>query len=159
MKTTTLKYEIKEIAWPEKQFLAKPARLNFDDLSEFFPKTFSALYKAARESGLGANEAPCTIYYSVDETKKEADLAAAIPVHGESKKTGGFETVIVPPSKALYIKYYGSCDDMKPAYEELENYAKEHGLKKKWIIEQYFFDAAKEKDSSKWRTDIYFLVE
>ncbi|MDP4261581.1 MAG: GyrI-like domain-containing protein [Bacteroidota bacterium] len=159
METITVKYRAREMAWPEKQFLTKRARISFDKLTDFFSKNYSVLYKMIRENSLQANEAPCTIYYSVDEAKKEADLAAAIPVYGELKKTEGFEKVVIPASKALYINYYGSCDDMKPAYDELEKYAREHGLKKKWMIEQYFFDPAVEKDSSKWRTDIYFVVE
>ena len=155
---TLTKYEVQEITWTEKTFLTKRAKIGFDKLPDFFTKTYGKIYEAVKKSGIEANGPPCAIYYSMDEEKKETDLAAAVPVKGLEKDLEGFERVLIPKSKALKITHYGSYENMGPAYAALEKYLKEHGLKKDWTIEEYFSDPSVEKDPNKWKTNIYFGV-
>lgn len=156
---TITKYEVKEIAWPEKTFITKRAKISLDKLPAFFTETYGAIYGAIKKTEAKTNEPPCAIYYSVDEVKNETDLAAAIPVTGLKKEIEGFEKITIPESKALTLTYYGSYENMKPAYAELEKYVSEHKLKKEWMIEEYSTDPSMEKDPAKWKTNIYFVVK
>lgn len=156
---TITKYEVKEITWPEKTFVTKRAKLSFDKLPDFFTENYRAIDKAVTEMGVQTNEPPCAIYYSVDEVKKETDLAAAIPVKNLTTEIKGFEKVVIPKSKALTVTHYGSYETMEPAYAALEKYLAEHKLKKEWMIEEYFTDPMVEKDPAKWKTNIYFVVK
>ena len=156
---TITKYEVKEITWTEKTFITKRAKISLDKLSAFFDENYGAIYKAINKSGAKTNEPPCAIYYSVDEVKNEMDLAAAIPVTGLEKEIEGFEKITIPKSKALIITYYGSYENMKAAYSELDKYVSDHKLKKEWMIEEYLTDPSTEKDPAKWKTNIYFVVK
>lgn len=156
---TITKYEVKEITFPERTFVTKRAKLSFDKLPDFFTENYRAIEKAVTEMGVQTNEPPCAIYYSVDEAKKETDLAAAIPVKNLTKEIKGFEKVVIPKSKALIVTHYGSYETMEPAYTALEKYLVEHKLKKEWMIEEYFTDPMVEKDPAKWKTNIYFVVK
>lgn len=155
---TALKSEVKEINWPEKIFITTRATLPFEQLSSFFTEKYGSIYSAIYKMGLQANEPPCAIYYSVDEIKKETDLAAAVPVTGPVPELVGFEKVVIPASKALTITHYGPFESMTETYSLLQKYLDQHGLKTKWMIEQYLSDPAVEKDPANWKTNIYFVL-
>lgn len=156
---TITKYEVKEMAWPEKIFITKRARVPFDKLSIFFGDTYDALYSTIQKVGLTTEGMPCAFYYEVDEYKKETDVAAAVAVTGQVPELKEFNKIMLPKSKVLTITHYGSYENMIPAYEELEKYRKDHALKKELVIEEYFSDPSIEKDPSKWKTNIYFVVK
>lgn len=150
--------EVKEITWPEKTFLRIRSTLPFDKLSEFFGKSYGALYSALGRAGIPAGNPPCAIYYTVDETKKQTDLAAAVPFNGRMPDVTGFEKVSLPASKVLTITHYGSYDSMRKTYDQMEQYMKQHGQKAKLVIEEYLSDPEKEKDPARWMTNIYFVL-
>jgi effector-binding domain-containing protein len=156
---TIVKNEIKEMTWPEKLFITKRDRVSFDKLSSFFGDAYGALYSTIQKLGLTAQGMPCALYYEVDEFKKETDVAAAVAVTGPVPELKEFNKIILPKSKVLTTTHYGSYENMGPAYEELEKYRKGHALKKELVIEEYFSDPAIEKDPSKWKTNIYFVVK
>jgi effector-binding domain-containing protein len=156
---TTTTYDVKEIRWPEKTFITRRAKIAFEKLHTFFQESYGAIYGFIQQNGLPATEMPCAIYYSIDENKKETDLAAAVPVEGKIAEVKGFEKTVIPSSRVVTTTHYGSYETMHPAYRALEKYLTDHGLTKELIIEEYFSDPEKEKDPAKWKTNIYFIVK
>ncbi len=71
----------------------------------------------------------------------------------------GFEKVTLPEGRVVTTQHTGTYESMMPAYEGLEKYLKEKGLKKDLMIEQYLSDPVTEKDPAQWKTDIYFTVK
>jgi effector-binding domain-containing protein len=156
---TTTKYDVTEIKWAEKTFIAKRARIAFDDLPVFFSESYGAIYDLIHKHGLHSKDMPCAIYYSIDEHKKETDLAAAVPFEGEIPEINEFEKITIPSSRAVTTTHYGSYENMHPAYRALEEYVADHGLRKELIVEEYFSDPKKEVDPAKWKTNIYFVIK
>jgi effector-binding domain-containing protein len=154
---TTSKQEIKDTTWPERTFVIKRAKLAFGELPSFFGESYGQIFGALQAKGVRTSQ-PCAIYYSIDEAKNETDVAAAVPVLGPTADIA-FDKITLPESRVLSTTHYGSYDKMMPAYVALEKYAKEHGLKRELIIEEYFSDPAVEKDPAKWKTDIHFVVK
>lgn len=157
METKTA-YEVREVTWPGKTFVIKRTKLGIDQLPAYFKESFATLYTAIQRSGMTASEPPCAIYYSVDEVKKETDLAAAVPVSGSVTAIEGLQRLTIPKSKALMVSYYGSYENMEAAYGELGKYASEHQLHKEWALEEYFSGPAAEQDPAKWKNNIYFII-
>ena len=156
---TSIKYDVTEIRWVEKTFIAKRARIAFDELPFFFAESYGAIYDFIQKHGLHSKDMPCAIYYSIDEHKKETDLAAAVPIEGEVPETKEFEKITIPSSRVATTTHYGSYENMHPAYSALERYLADHGLKRVLIVEEYFSDPEKEVDPAKWRTNIYFVTK
>jgi len=153
---TTTKYEVTEIRWAEKTFIAKRARIAFDDLSVFFAESYGAIYDFIQKNGLHSKDMPCAIYYSIDEHKKETDLAAAVAVEGEFPETNEFEKITIPSSRVVTTTHYGSYENMHPAYRVLEKYLADRGLKRELIVEEYFSDPKKEVDPAKTENKYLF---
>lgn len=156
---TMIKSEVKEISWPQKTFLTIRTRLPFDKLADFFKESYGKLYSTIALKGISSNEPPCAIYYTIDEVQKQTEFAAAVPVSGSIDEIKDFEKVVIPTSKVITIRHHGSYDNMTSSYALLEKYMTEHGLKRKWIIEEYLSDPAVEKDPANWETNIYYVVE
>ncbi|MBA4053576.1 MAG: hypothetical protein C0490_02590 [Marivirga sp.] len=156
---TATKYDVAEIKWPEKTFVAKRARITFDNLPAFFGESYGAIYSLIKELGLHSKGMPCAIYYSIDEHKKETDLAAAVPVEGSVPETQEFEKIIIPSSRVVTTTHYGSYENMHPAYRALEKYLADHGSERELIVEEYLSDPQKEADPAKWKTNIYFVIK
>lgn len=156
---TTTQYEVKEISWPGKTFIAVKAKIAFDELSRFLTESYRTLYEIMEKQGEVVHEPPFAIYYSFDEAKKETELAAAVVVSKTVKEPEGFQKIIIPESKALLITYYGPYENMGPAHTILEEYIVKHKLKKQWVLEEYWSDPVTEKDPNKWKTNIYYIVD
>ena len=156
---TTTKYDVAEIKWPEKTFIAKRARMSFDMLPVFFKESYGAIYGFLHDHGLHPTDMPCAIYYSIDEHKEESDLAAAVPVESGLPDMKEFEKIVIPSSKVVTTTHYGSYEAMHPAYRVLEKYLADHGLERKLIVEEYFSDPEKEVDPAKWKTNVYFVIK
>lgn len=159
METTSLKYQVKQLAWPEKQFLCRREKVSFDKLPEFFSRSYRVIYAALSKNGIQTVEPPFAIYHCIDEMKKEADLSAAVCVEKGAVAPGDLEVLTIPASSILSVTYYGPCEEMLPAYSVLEQYAAAHNLTRKWLLEQYFSDPRQVPDPRKWRTDIHFVVD
>ena len=156
---TATKYDVAEIKWPEKTFIAKRGTISFDSLPAFFAESYGAIYGFIQRHGLHSKGMPCAIYYSIDEHKKETELAAAVPVEGGVSETAEFEKITIPSSRVATTTHYGSYENMHPAYRALEKYLYDHGLKKELIVEEYFSDPKIEVDPAKWKTNIFFVVK
>jgi effector-binding domain-containing protein len=155
---TQEKYEVREIAWPEKTLLTKRVTTSFEKLPHFFREAYGQLFQALQTQSLGPVEPPYAIYYQVDGARNEIDVAAAVTIREKMKELRRFQKVTIPASRALQVSYTGPYDDMRTAYEALEQYVREHQLEILLMMEQYFSDPGIEKDPSKWRTEIFFLV-
>lgn len=158
METATTQV-VRGITWPEKTFIIRRATMPFDKLSDFFKESYGAIYGALAAKGIQPTEMPCAFYYSINEIKKETELAAAVPVSADTPEIRGCEKVTFPPSKLITTTYIGPYEGMAIPYGAMDKYLAEHKLRKGLVIEEYFSDPEVEKDASKWKTNIYFIVE
>jgi len=156
---TTVAYQVKEVTWTERAYVVKRAIVPFDKLPAFFKEQYNLLYGALTQKGIHLPPVASAFYYSIDEEKKQTDVAAALQLPSAKTEIKEMEKLILPGGKRITTTFYGKCEEMAPAYEELERYLKQKGFKKELYIEEYFSDPEKEKDPAKMRTDIYFAVK
>ena len=101
---------------------------------------------------------PIVIY---DSFSKEAiDFEAGIPFTGDLKPQGKFKVISLPPGNVVIADYYGSYQNMAPAYTAIQEWINIHGKQIKgntW--EEYITDPTMEKDTARWFTKIYYPVK
>ena len=152
------RFEVREVEWPEKTLLTKRVTTTMDRLPAFFSSAYVQLFRLLQTQGLSSGEPPFAIYYQVDETTHETDVAAAVSIHGQVKDLSRFQKITIPASRALQLTCYGAYSSMKSAYQTLEQYVQEHRLEILLMMEQYIKDPGTENDPAKWRTDIYYII-
>ena len=94
----------------------------------------------------------------MSEQKQTTECAAVISVaDGELKH---WEKFNVPAADiALHVAYYGSYDKITKAHSAINEYMKEKGLAHSVAIEEYISDPMTEKDTTKWLTNIYYVLK
>lgn len=154
-------YEVKEETIPAKIYLAVKDTVLMKDMTKFYEDNFEALFQTIQMEGVEVNGAPSGLFYSWDEENHKTFMAAAVPVKVEPDyKVEGFETIVLDSAVVLHIPYMGAYDKSGGAHMAMDNYIKEHGMEQLTpMIEEYITDPGQEPDTSKWLTNIYYLVK
>lgn len=152
-------YEIKEIELSPRTYIGKRAVVRFAEISNFYTQNLGAIFQVIQDKKLTMSGAPSGLFFVYDEQKGETDMAAAIPVLENNSTIEGYENWTIS-GKALKIAYYGDYNKMEAAHDAMKTYMKSHNLKMQTPgIEEYVTDPTTEKDTSKWLTNIYYLVK
>lgn len=154
-----MKFKINVIDFPAKTYAAIRKQITMDQVQPFLAESYSAIRTAIGKALLPMAGAPCSIYFTWDETTGSTDMAAAIPIP-RPKNLGEVTTIQVPAAKAYTIDYFGPYQQIASAYDALDIYfAKNNLTPKQFVIEEYLTDPQQEPDSSKWLTRVYFFAD
>jgi len=152
-------FEIKEVIWSERNYFGKKATVALDKLSDFFAESFPKIFNDAINGKLEHTGPPSAIFYTYDEEKKQTECAAVISV-ADGQQLKGWQKFNVPAANlALHIAYYGSYDNLANAHKAMNDYMKEKGLTHDFTIEEYISDPMTEKDTTKWLTNVYYVIK
>ena len=154
-------YEIKEVNFEPKVYIAKRSTVKFQEIPMYFEKNVPFLMEETGKAGVQPAGGPVGLYFKWDDANMQTDMAVAVPVAPGTKvpQIKGTEQVQAE-GKALYIAYYGNPENMKSAYDGIHTYMTEKNLAmNNLVVEEYMFDPKTEPDQSKWLTNIYYLVK
>jgi effector-binding domain-containing protein len=152
-------FEIKEVVWTEHNYYGKKATIAIDKLSAFFAENFPKVFNDAVNAKLQHTGPPSGLFYSYDQQKNQTECAAVISVP-DGQVLKGWEKFNIPATDlALHIAYYGGYSKMADAHGAMADYMKEKGLTNGEVIEEYITDPMSEKDSTKWLTNIYYVIK
>jgi len=128
---------------------------NMEAVSKFFSDSYSALGAAAGNRITG----PATgLYYTWDNKTSTTNMAAAFPVSGTAPVKGA-EMLKVDAAKGYKIVYTGGYHGSAKAHEAAMAQVNKAGEKQVLAIEEYIKGPGEEKDSTKWVTNIIYLVK
>jgi effector-binding domain-containing protein len=151
-------YFINENDMKPKYYVIKRGSVKFTDIQNFYTTNFQAIMEKIQLLELPLAGAPSGLYYTWDMENSVADMAAGIPITEEAG-IDGFDVIEVA-GKSLEIKYYGSYSGSAEAHYAMDDYMKENGLElNELVIEEYITDPTNEPDTSKWLTNIYYMVQ
>jgi len=151
-------YEVKEIQWEARTFVGKRGTMGFDKLSAFFGENYPKIFADAEKNKVEMTGAPSAIYFKWDDSTNVTECAAVIPVKADAKLKG-WEKFTTPAGKVLHIEYYGAYDKSIDAHMAMDKYMSEKGLSQTMVLEEYITDPGKEPDTTKWLTNIYYILK
>lgn len=154
----TANYEVQEMNWDAKTYFGKKETLSFDKMAMFFANTYPKLFADLASTKHEMVGHPKAIYFAFDEKTMITTCAAVleVPKGVELKNWEKFET---PATKVLLIEYYGAYDKSANAHYAMDSYIKEKGLTHSYVIEEYVTDPMMEKDTTKWLTNIFYVIK
>ena len=151
-------FELKEVLWQERDYYGKKALVSFAQLNTFFEQSFPPLFNDAINLKLSHTGPPSGLFYTYDEVKKQTECAAVIAVP-DGQKCKGWQKFTVPASDmAIFLSYKGPYEKMAKAHQAISDYMKEKGYSHNLVIEEYISGPLNETDSSKWVTNIYYII-
>lgn len=152
-------YEVKEVTWEERTFFGKKSLVKFEKMAAFFGENFPKIGQDLGKNKIEPTGAPSCIYFTYDDAKQETECAAVFPV-ANGTEVKGWEKFTVPAAKVLQIEYFGPYNEnMKKPHMAMDEYMKEKGLTQTVVLEEYVTDPMTEKDSTKWQTNVYYVLK
>jgi effector-binding domain-containing protein len=153
-------YRIKETRFGGSKIGFVRETVLFEEMDEFFTKNYAKIKEEATNCGFRIDGEPMALFYRWDYTNTVANIAAAIPIMGDSTLGNDCEMMQLQPQQALLLNYYGGYKSSANAYKALDNYVRNKKLRtQKPVIEEYIIGPKQQRDSSKWFTKIWYLLD
>lgn len=154
-------YEITVTDRPAMLYVGKREVVKWADMKEFFGKNFGAGFAAIGKAGVAPAGAPSGVYFAWNEKDQTADMIAGVPVAMDAKaKLKGMDVFEAPASKAYVIDYVGGYMGVGKAHEAMDVRMKADSVQiNQVVIEEYITDPGQEPDSTKWHTNVVYLVK
>lgn len=150
---------IQRTAIPERNFVGVRGEQKWNDIQGFYAEHLPAIYEMVNAE-FTLSGAPTGLYFSRNEKNPSVDMAAAIPITEMEVQLEEPYDQWALGGKALKYEHYGSYDSINLAHERLNHYLNKNELSKKApIIEEYVTDPGQEPDTSKWQTNVYYLLK
>lgn len=155
---TAAVYDVKEVDFPEINLIGtKKQRLTMDKVNTFFGENFSKIAEEMKKNKAEPMSMPSALYYDFKNEDLSADVVACFTAP-KGAKVKGYENYEFPAGKAVMLAYHGGYNDMMAAHDAMKNYMKEKNLSFSVTLEEYVTDPMTEKDSTKWLTNIYYIL-
>lgn len=152
-------YKIKDGFFEERNIGFVRKTIKYTELQEFFDDNFGKLKKEAKNCGFSITGNKLSLMYKPDDINQVYNVAAALPLKGDSTLGSDFEMMKLQKQKAIFLNYYGGNHSISKAEEALKNYSKNKKLSiKKPYIREHIKSIEQVTDSNKWHTVIWFLI-
>ncbi|MCB0638427.1 MAG: SRPBCC family protein [Lewinella sp.] len=150
---------VEPMDFPGAYYLSTRATLTMAELNDYFQDAMPALGMAVMNKGIEMTGPPASLTYLWDEQNQVVDMALGLPV-ASGTEVEGLTPIEMPAGSALKVDYYGPYEGVGPAHEAIEAYALMKGLTiKAPAMEWYVTDPMSEPDTSKWLTQVVYLIE
>lgn len=150
---------IERIDHPGTYYLTKRGTMGWDEMDAYYQEAMPALHMAVTEKGHALTGQPATLTYVWDEENQVVDMALGMPV-APGTKVEGLEAVEISAGPALKVDYYGPYGGVGVAHAAIAKYIEDNSLNMKLpIVEVYVTDPGEEPDTSKWLTQVMYMLE
>ncbi len=152
------RYKVKEALWEPRTFMCVRSVVRNEKLGDFIEDNCSRILRKLNDLSLCSNGIPFAMIYSVDQEAEETDVAAAILCEDAVSVDSGYDVLMVG-GKVLSTSHRGFFEDIKPAYEAMDQFLKKHNLQRNFFIEEYLGNPQTETDLNNWKTNIYCILD
>ena len=148
--------DIKEVDFPAHSYMGVRTVVKWSDLQKYFGDTYGMLGKEAGPRIIGP---AVGLYYTWDTVNKSTDLFAGFPVADTSKPVKGGSFAGIGATKAYMAVQKGGYSSAMKYHNALMKYVSDKGQHPTLVVEEYIAGAYQTPDSTKWVTNIYYLVQ
>jgi effector-binding domain-containing protein len=151
-------FEIIKTELPWRTFVSVEDTVKWKDMQAFYAENLGKVFGAITAAGMEPTGAPSGLYYTWEEDKQQAHMAAGVPV-AQGAKLKGFKSIDAG-GNVLHVAYFGAYEGSEAAHRALGAYMEENGLQMAGpVLEEYITDPTQEPDTSKWQTNIYYFYQ
>lgn len=133
---------------------------NKKELSTKIGKLYSELVVYLRNNSAQMTGQPICVFLSRSESSEKLSIEAGIPINSNLPETKLIKMNQTPEGKAIKYVHFGDYSKLNNSHQAIVAYLEANKLNyvKGKVWEEYVTDPAQESDSSKWQTNIYYLL-
>ncbi len=134
-------------------------KLPMAEMDKFFMDNAPKLFEALGKANVQPMGPMCGLYFDWNEKEQTTSLMVCAPV-AEGTKVKGLETEKMPAGKAYWVELKGPYSGMKPAHDAIGARIEADSMDYAGpVLEEYLVAPGQEKDSTKYVTNIIYLVK
>lgn len=126
-----------------------------EGMHKFFGDAYSLVGK---EAGARIAGPSVGLIYSWDDAKMEGDMFAGFPLK-DAAPVKGAVIEKVAASQGYRVHYVGAYEGLKAPHEALKKVVSDAGKTVKLRLEEYLVTPGETRDSTKWETNVIYLVD
>jgi hypothetical protein len=150
-------YDVKELDWPETHFVGtKKETVTFANMNEYFMKNMSLVGQAMGKPGVKPESGIIGMFENFNQEKKQSEIAVMFRVP-KGTKVSGLESYTYPAGKVYMVEYIGPYEKSMNAHMAIGSKLKPEEMRQWVAMEEYIVAPDKEKDSTKFVTNIYYV--
>lgn len=151
-------YKVEEIEWTMRYYQGIKGKLKMAELNDFFSTNFAKVSELMAKAKVEPSGPLASMYFLWNEATGDVECAAVAPVTSDVK-VPGLQLFTLSNTRALKVVYFGAPEKSMDAYYAIDDYMKANNLKDTLVVEEYMVDFKKEPDTTKWQTNIYFILK
>jgi AraC family transcriptional regulator len=149
--------EIKVIKTKEQSGIAIREKVKVAEIGPAVGRLYGEVAGYMARNGLRMTTAPFLYYHSCVDG--EVDMEAGFPCASKIKNDGRFHTFTLPSLKAVHMTYVGPYNTLMSAYEKMEAFMKEKGLKPAEQMWEVYISDPDETAPADLVTELYWPVD
>jgi hypothetical protein len=156
MTVPATKIDVKEIDYPQHVFAGIRKVVNMNDIGSYCAVNCASLGKDLGSKITGAQS---NLYYTWDTATHSTDMVVAFPVTDTTKLPKGTDIIRVGPARAYMANYKGAPSKSMEVHEAIGKLMRGKGQMQQVVIEENIVSAPQQPDSTKWETNIYYIIK
>ncbi len=153
-------FGIKPSSFKKQGYFGMKAPIYNANIPKFYAESYPKIYKALDSLGITPSGPPVGLIYDWEGSSNYVYIMAALPVDQVVRPPLGFDYEEVPDIPCLKLEHFGSYKTLKHAHSKLDYImSSSNFVLFSPIIEEYVTSPSQEPDTSKWLTNIYYLLD
>ncbi|MBK9270657.1 MAG: GyrI-like domain-containing protein [Saprospiraceae bacterium] len=146
--------------FPKKYYVGVKAPIYNMNIPKFYAENFPKVYKLLDSMQIKQSGPPVGLIYDWEGGSNYVYIMAALPVEQKFKPPTGFELEEVPEIPCVKLEVFGHYNNLKTAHVKMDYFMNTSSFTLfPPIIEEYVTNPNEEPDTTKWLTNVYYLLD
>ena len=150
------KVAIQQVSFPAHTYVGMRKTVPMAEMQKFFTEAYAIIGKEAGKRIIGPAAA---IYFTWDTVHHISDLAAVFPVADTIKPIKGASFFTISNCNAIMAVHNGAYSNLGLTHGALMHQMGNKKMQMNLVVEEYLSGPHETPDSSKWMTNIYYLIK
>ncbi|HRH99628.1 MAG TPA: GyrI-like domain-containing protein [Saprospiraceae bacterium] len=152
-------FGMKRTDFPARYYVGIKEPVSTSKIPSFYAKSYKKIYSLLDSMKVKWVGPPAGLIYDWQGENNFVYIMAGLPVEKEIKVPVGFSCEKVQADQCIALEHYGHYNTLKNAHAKLDYIIRNLGIQiDAPIIEEYVTSPSQEPDTSKWQTNVFYLI-
>jgi len=152
-------FGVKQETFKSKKYIGITEPVVASRLPSFFARVYPKIYKLLDSLNIKYTGPPVNLTLGWEASSGYVHAMAALPIDETIKAPLGFDFIEIPDHPCVKLEHFGSYNTLRHGHAKLDYlFRLNNQVITSPIIEEYVTSPSQQPDTSKWQTNIYYLI-